>query len=282
MRLGLIAGNGRFPFLVLEGASRLGHDVTIVAIKEEASPALKTAAAHQSAADLHWISLGQLGRCIAIFRDAGVARAVMAGQVKHTKIFSRIKPDLTFLTALSRLKTKNTDALITAVADVLADHGIALENSTAFLQPLLARGGVLTGRGPTEDECADLEFGYRMADAIAGLDLGQTIVVKDRAVVAVEAMEGTDAVIARAGHLAGPGTCVVKVAKPAQDMRFDVPVVGVPTLTAMRGAGATVLSVDAGRTLVLDGDGFYEWADAHGMTVVGRERPEGDGDSNLR
>ena len=278
MRLGLIAGNGRFPFLALEGARRLGHDVTIVAIREETSPALETAAAGDPPADLHWISLGQLGTCITILRDAGVTRAIMAGQVKHTKLFAGIIPDLTLLTVLRRLDTKNTDALITAFADVLADHGIELENSTAFLQPLLARSGVLAGRPPTEDERADLEFGYRMADAIAGLDLGQTIVVKDRAVVAVEAMEGTDAVIARAGQLAGPGTRVVKVAKPAQDMRFDVPVVGVPTLNAMRDAGATLLSVDAGRTLVLDGEAFYERADAEGVTVVGRERPKGDGD----
>ena len=278
MRLGLIAGNGRFPFLALEGARRLGHDVTIVAIREETSPALETAAAGDPPADLHWISLGQLGMCIAILRDAGVTRAVMAGQVKHTSLFAGIIPDLTLLKVLRRLKTKNTDALIAAVADVLADHGIVLENSTAFLQPLLARGGVLTGRPPTEDERADLEFGYRMADAIAGLDLGQTIVVKDRAVVAVEAMEGTDAVIARAGQLAGLGTRVVKVAKPAQDMRFDVPVVGVPTLTAMRDAGASVLSVDAGQTLVLDGEAFYQWADTNGLTVVGREKPADDGD----
>ena len=277
MRIGLIAGNGRFPFLALEGARRLGHEVTIVAIREETSPALETAAAGDPPADLHWISLGQLGKCIAILRDAGVTRAVMAGQVKHTKLFGII-PDVTALKVLRRLDTKNTDALITAVADMLADHGIDLENSTAFLQPLLARSGVLTGRAPTEDERADLEFGYRMADAIAGLDLGQTIVVKDRAVVAVEAMEGTDAVITRAGQLAGPGTRVVKVAKPAQDMRFDVPVVGVPTLNAMRDAGAMVLSVDAGRTLVLDGEAFYTRADAHGLTVVGRGRPQADGD----
>ena len=277
MRIGLIAGNGRFPFLALEGARRLGHDVTIVAIREETSPALETAAAVDPPADMHWISLGQLGRCIGILRDAGVSQAVMAGQVKHASLFAGIIPDLAWLKVLRRIDTKNTDALITAVADVLADHGIELENSTAFLQSLLAGSGVLTGRPPTEDERADLEFGYRMADAIAGLDLGQTIVVKDRAVVAVEAMEGTDAVIARAGQLAGPGTRVVKVAKPAQDMRFDVPVVGVPTLTAMRAAGATVLSVDAGRTLVLDGEAFYQQADAYGLTVVGRERPGDDG-----
>ncbi|MDP7339062.1 MAG: UDP-2,3-diacylglucosamine diphosphatase LpxI, partial [Vicinamibacterales bacterium] len=267
----LIAGNGRFPFLTLEGARRLGHDVTIVAIREETSPALETAAAGDPPADLHWVSLGQLGKCIAILRDAGVTRAVMAGQVKHTKVFG-IVPDLTALKVLSRLDTKNTDALITAVADVLADQGIHLENSTTFLQPLLAKSGVLTRRSLSDDERADLDFGYRMADAIAGLDVGQTIVVKDRAVVAVEAMEGTDAVIARAGALVGPGSCVVKVAKPAQDMRFDVPVVGVPTLTAMCDAGARVLSVDAGRTLVLDGEAFYQSADEHQLTVVGRER----------
>jgi DUF1009 family protein len=271
MKLGLIAGNGRFPFLTLEGARRLGHDVTIVAIREETSPALETAAAGDPPADLHWVSLGQLGKCIAILRDAGVTRAVMAGQVKHTKVFG-IVPDLTALKVLSRLDTKNTDALITAVADVLAYQGIHLENSTTFLQPLLAKSGVLTRRSLSDDERADLDFGYRMADAIAGLDVGQTIVVKDRAVVAVEAMEGTDAVIARAGALVGPGSCVVKVAKPAQDMRFDVPVVGVPTLTAMCDAGARVLSVDAGRTLVLDGEAFYQSADEHQLTVVGRER----------
>jgi len=277
MRLGLIAGNGRFPFLVLEGARRLGHDVTIIALREETSPALEAAAGGDPPADLHWISLWQLGKCIAILRDAGVTRAVMAGQVKHPKIFSGGVPDLTTLTVLRRLKTRNTDALISAVADVLADHGIELENSTMFLQQLLARSGVLTGRSPTEDERADLEFGYRIADAIAGLDLGQTIVVKDRAVVAVEAMEGTDVVIARAGQLAGAGTRVVKVAKPAQDMRFDVPVVGIPTLSAMRAAGATVLSVDAGMTLVLDGDAFYTQADVEGLTVVGRARPDDHG-----
>jgi hypothetical protein len=278
MRLGLIAGNGRFPFLALEGARQLGHDVTIVAIKEETSPALKTAAATAPPADLHWISLGQLGKCIAILRDAGVTRAVMAGQVKHSKIFGGFVPDLTALKVLSRLKTKNTDALITAVADVLADHGIQLEPSTAFLQPLLAGAGVLTARAPSEEERADMDFGYRMADVVAGLDIGQTIVVKDRAVVAIEAMEGTDAVITRGGCLAGPGTCVVKVAKPDQDMRFDVPVVGLPTLAAMCAAGATVLSIDAGRTLVLDGEAFYAEADARGLTVVGREKDDDVGD----
>ena len=271
MRLGLIAGSGRFPFLALEGARRLGHDVTIVAIREETSPALVETAAADPPADLHWVSLGQVGKCIAILQGAGVTRAVMAGQVKHTRLFADVFPDLAGLKVLGRLRTRNTDAVISAVADVLADHGIELEKSTAFLQPLLAGSGVLTARPPSADEQADLDFGYRMADAVAGLDIGQTVAVKDRAVVAVEAMEGTDAVIARAGELAGPGVCIIKVGKPAQDMRFDVPVVGLPTLVAMERAGARVLSVDAGRTLVIDGPRFYVQADVQGAAVVGRE-----------
>jgi DUF1009 family protein len=196
----------------------------------------------------------------------------MAGQVKHVKIFSGIVPDLTLLSVLMRLKSKNTDALIAAVADVLRDNGIELVDSTAFLAPLLAPAGVLTTRGPTDDERADLEFGYRMADAIAALDIGQTIAVKAAAVVAVEAMEGTDAVIARAGQLAGAGTRIVKVAKPNQDMRFDVPVVGVSTVEAMAAAGASLLSVDAGKTLMLDGDAIVHAADEAGITIVGRSR----------
>ena len=271
MRLGLIAGNGRFPFLALEGARRLGHDVTVVAIEQETSPALIEAAAGDPPAAVHWVSLGQVGKCISILKGAGVTRAVMAGQVKHTRLFADIVPDLAGLRVLGRLRTRNTDAVISAVAEVLAEHGIELENSTAFLRPLLAESGVLSTRPPSPDEQADLDFGYRMADAVAALDIGQTIAVKDRAVVAVEAMEGTDAVIARAGALAGPGVCIVKVGKPAQDMRFDVPVVGLPTLAAMEKAGAKALSVDAGRTLVLDGPRFYAQADVQGAAVVGRE-----------
>ena len=270
MRIGLIAGNGRFPFLALDAARSLGHDVTIVAIREEASPAMEAAAAAGPAADFHWVSLGQLGRCIDILKRANVTRALMAGQVKHTRIFSGIVPDLTLLSVLRRLTTRNTDALISAVADVLGSHGIQLVDSTAFLEPLLARSGALTRRAPTEEERGDLEFGYGMADAVAGLDVGQTIAVRQRAVVAVEAMEGTDEVIARAGRLAGPGVCVIKVAKPNQDMRFDVPVIGVATIDALRAAGAAVLSVDAGRTVVLDGDRVFEAADAAGVAVVGR------------
>ena len=268
-RIGIIAGNGRFPFLALQGARSLGHDVTVVGVREEAFPELEQAA-RAADASYHSVSLGHLGKCIKILREAGVSQAVMAGQVKHVKIFSGVLPDLTLLSVLTRLKSRNTDALISAVADVMRDHGIELLDSTVFLGPLLARDGVLTRRAPDEDERADFEFGYRMADTIAGLDIGQTIVVKARAVVAVEAMEGTDQVIARAGELAGPGTRVVKVAKPKQDMRFDVPVVGVATIDAMRRVGATALTIDAGRTLVIDGDAVFSAADAAGISIVGR------------
>ena len=272
-RVGLIAGNGRFPFLVLQGARSLGHDVTIVAIKEEAVADLE-AAAREAGADFHWVSLGQLGKCIKILRAAGVSRAVMAGQVKHVKIFSGIVPDLTLLSVLTRLKSRNTDALISAVAEVMRDGGIELLDSTAFLQPLLARAGTLTDRAPNEAEHADIVFGYRIADSIAALDIGQTIAVKHKAVVAVEAMEGTDEVIGRAGHLAGPGVSIVKVAKPGQDMRFDVPVIGLATIQAMRIAGASALSVDAGRTLVLDGEHAFASANEAGIAIVGRERSD--------
>jgi DUF1009 family protein len=270
-KIGLIAGNGRFPFLVLQGARSLGHDVTVVAVKEEAFPELE-AAAGEAGADLHWVSLGHLGKCIKILKGAGVTRAVMAGQVKHVKIFSGIVPDLTLLSVLTRLKARNTDALISAVADVMRDEGVELVDSTAFLAPLLAREGVLTDRAPSEQESEDFAFGYQMADAIAALDIGQTIAVKHKAVVAVEAMEGTDEVIGRAGHLAGPGVRIVKVAKPKQDMRFDVPVIGIATIQAMRTAGAAALSIDAGRTLVLDGDHVFASANEAGIAIVGRPR----------
>ncbi|HXI29060.1 MAG TPA: UDP-2,3-diacylglucosamine diphosphatase LpxI [Vicinamibacterales bacterium] len=269
MRLGLIAGNGRFPFLVLDAARGAGHDVTVVALKEETFPELAEAAARPPAAAFHWISLGQLGTCIDLLKSAGVSQAVMAGQVKHTKLFD-IRPDWTLGRVLMRLATKNTDSIISGVADVLHDNGIELLHSTAFLQPLMAREGVLTSRAPTDAERADLDFGYRVADTIAGLDIGQTIAVKSAAVVAVEAMEGTDAVIARAGQLAGAGVVVVKVAKPNQDMRFDVPVVGVSTIAAMQAAGARVLSVDAARTLMIDGDAVVAAANEAGIAIVGR------------
>jgi DUF1009 family protein len=273
MRLGLIAGNGRFPFLVLEAARAMGHEVTVVAIREEATRDLDAAvAAPGPAATVHWISLGQLGGWLKILEQAGVTRAVMAGQVKHTKIFGGIVPDMTALSVLTRLTARNTDAIIAAVADVMREHGVELIDSTALLQPMLASDGVMTRRAPTADEQRELEFGYRMADAIAGLDIGQTIAVKHQAVVAVEAMEGTDETIARAGHLAGPGVAVVKVAKPGQDMRFDVPVVGLATVAAMRQAGATLLSLDAGRTLMFERERMLAAADEGGIAIVGRPK----------
>jgi len=269
MRIGLIAGNGRFPFLVLEAARSQGHDVTVIATKEEAFPELNDAA-KRTGADIHWISIGHLGKCISLLKDAGITQAVMAGQVKHTKIFSGIIPDWELGKVLAKLIGRNTDGLIGAIADVLKSHGIELMNSTALIQPLLAKPGVFTTRKPTDEEQKDLDFGYRIADQIAGMDVGQTIAVKHQAVVAVEAMEGTDEVIARAGHLAGPGVCVIKVAKPKQDMRFDVPVVGFATIQAMRVAGAALLSIDAGKTLLLDQDAVRASANEAKICIVAR------------
>ena len=267
MHIGLIAGNGRFPFLVLDAARAQGHDVTIVAAREETCPELSDAAGRHGAA-IHWISLGQLGACVRLLQQAGVTHAVMAGQVRHNRIFSSgIVPDLMFFSVLRQLAAKNTDGLIGAVANVLREHGIQLMDSTALLRPLLAGAGVLTRRTPSDGEQADFEFGYRMADAIAGLDIGQTVAVKAQAVVAVEAMEGTDEVIARAGRLAGPNVRIVKVAKPGQDMRFDVPVIGPATVEAMRAAGASALSIDAGKTLVFDRSALVDAADAAGISI---------------
>ena len=275
MRLGLIAGNGRFPFLVLEAARAQGHDVTIIAVREEAFPELDEAAALHGSS-IHWISLGQLGACVKLLKQDGVTHAVMAGQVKHTKMFSGgIAPDMLLLSVLTQLASRNTDGLIGAVAGVLRDRGIELMDSTALLRPLLAAPGVLTRRAPSADEQKDFEFGYRMADAIAALDIGQTIAVSQQAVVAVEAMEGTDEVIARAGRLAGPGVSIVKVAKPKQDMRFDVPVIGIATIRAIQEAGASALSIDAGRTLVLDGDAVVAAANEAQIAVVGRPPQSG-------
>jgi len=270
--IGLIAGNGSFPLLVLRAARRAGHDVVVVAIKGEASPEIDSLAQEVGGTTLAWIDLGQLGKCIKTLKAGGVTQAVMAGQVKHVKLFGGVMPDLTLLSVLTKLKAKNTDSLIAAVAEVLQDHGITLMNSTSLLHELVAGAGVLSDTDPTDSMRADFEFGYRIADAIAGVDVGQTVVVKERAVVAVEGMEGTDAAIQRAGQLAGAGTRVVKVAKPQQDMRFDVPVVGVATINAMVQAGADALSIDAGRTLILDGEDFIRAANAAGVVVVGRSR----------
>jgi DUF1009 family protein len=272
IRLGLIAGNGRFPFLVLEAARAMGHDVTVIATKEEAFTDLNDAAA-KARAEIHWISLGELGKCITLLKNAGASHAVMAGQVKHTKIFAGgIVPDAKFLSVLMSLPFRNTDGIIGAVASVLRDEGIELIDSTALLTPMLATAGVMTKRAPTDEEAKDFLFGYEMADAIAALDIGQTIAVKHRAVVAVEAMEGTDEVIGRAGHLAGPGVRIIKVAKPKQDMRFDVPVVGLATVQAMRVAGAGALSLDAGKTLMFERGDMIKSADEAGITIVGREK----------
>ena len=269
MKLAVIAGNGRFPFLVLDAARSLGHEVTVIALQEEASKDIEQAARTAGAA-IHWISIGHLGRFLEILKDADIRTAVMAGQVKHVKIFGGFVPDATAMSVMFKLATRNTDSLIGAVAELMRERGVELINSAALLAPMLAGAGQLSERAPTEHERKDLEFGYRMADAIAALDIGQTIAVKHQAVVAVEAMEGTDETIARAGHLAGDGVTIVKVAKPNQDMRFDVPIVGLATIQALRRAGARVLSVDAGKTLIFDRDAFFASANEAGIAIVGR------------
>lgn len=269
--LGLIAGNGTFPLLVLRAARSRGHDVAVVAIEGEAHASIEDLAASLGGTSVRWLPAGELARCIVLLKDAGVRQAVMAGQVRHASMFHAIRPDAALQAALSGLRSRNTDALVAAVAGVLQQHGIGVMDSTALLSDLLAAPGVLTDAQPSEAMQADFAFGYAVADAVAGLDIGQTIVVKDLAVVAVEAMEGTDDVILRAGGLAGAGSRVVKVAKPAQDMRFDVPVVGVATIAAMTAAGADAISIDAGRTLIIDGERFIDAANAAGVVVVGRE-----------
>jgi DUF1009 family protein len=260
---GLIAGNGRFPFLVLEGARSQGIDMAVIALKEEASADLAA-----SAKRLHWVSLGELSKAIDLLHQEGVTQAVMAGQVKHNKIFSSIRPDWKLAKLLFNLKRKNTDALIGAVAKVLEDEGIHLVDSTHFLKPLVPEPGVLTRRAPDEREAADIEYGLGVARQISAMDIGQTVVVSDRACVAVEAMEGTDETIARAARLAaGKPLVVVKVSKPRQDMRFDVPVIGLPTIEHMKSAHATALALDAGRTLLFDRAKLIEQADAAGIAV---------------
>jgi DUF1009 family protein len=264
--LGLIAGNGRFPFLAAAGARSAGRRVIALAIREETEPALEAAVD-----ELHWVGLGQLGHAIDILRRAGVREALMAGQVKHRQIFSDIVPDLKLVGVLARLAFQNTDSLIGGVADALSREGITLLPSVAFLADQLAEVGTMTRRKPSRAERADIEYGETLARTLAGMDLGQTVVVKNRAAVALEAMEGTDEVIRRAGRLAGPGTVVVKVSKPRQDMRFDVPVVGAGTHEAMAEAGTNVLALDAGRTLMIDKAAFLDRAEAAGVAVFGLE-----------
>ncbi len=263
MRYGLIAGNGKFPFLVLEGARRAGVSLAVAAIKEETDPAIE-----KVAESLTWVGIVQLGKMIRFFKREGVGRAIMAGQVKHVQIFSGALPDVRMLKMLISLPRRNTDALIGGVADELAREGIELIDSTFFIKDHLPAEGVLTKRAPNERERGDIEYGLEVAREIARLDLGQTIVVRARACVAVEAMEGTDAVIRRAGSLARGRLAVVKVAKPNQDMRFDVPVVGVPTIEAMLDAGATCLCVTAGKTLMFDKAEMLALAERHRIAVV--------------
>jgi DUF1009 family protein len=282
MKLGLIAGNGRFPFLLLDAARAQGFAVTVAAIREETDPEINHRAAADDKISVTWLSLGELSRLIETFQKEGVSRAVMAGQVKHKQIFSSIRPDWRLAKLLLNLRTRNTDMLLGAVAKVLADEGIELISSTAFLEPLLAEEGVLTARAPDEEERKDIEYGLGVARGVAGFDIGQTVVVAAQACVAVEAMEGTDAAIARAGELMrsleedAPGDAstlhrrltVVKVAKPKQDMRFDVPVIGTQTLEAMKSAGATCLSVEAGRTLLFDRDALIRRADEESIAII--------------
>jgi hypothetical protein len=275
-KLGLIAGNGKFPLLVLDAACARGAQVVVAAIKEETFPEIE----QHGAASVHWLSLGELSKLIETFKREGISQAIMAGQVKHKQIFSSIRPDWKMAKLLLSLRSRNTDALIGAVAKVLADEGITLLDSTSFLEPLLARAGVLTKRPPDEQELRGVAYGREVARYLAQYDIGQTVVVAEAACVAVEAMEGTDATIHRAGEimasLHGSSTLsrklsVVKVAKPDQDMRFDVPVIGVATIEAMRKAGATCLALDAGKCLLLDGAAIVNAADEAGIAIVAEQ-----------
>jgi UDP-2,3-diacylglucosamine hydrolase len=273
-KLGLIAGNGKFPFLVLDAARAAGYEVVLIGIKEETFPEIES----RGAAAVHWLSLGELSKLIDTLKHEGVSRAVMAGQVKHKQIFSAIRPDWRLAKLLLSLTTRNTDSLIGAVAKVLADEGITLESSTSLLEPLVAKSGVLTKRAPSERERKDIEYGRVLARQLAEHDIGQTVVIAESACVAVEAMEGTDATIQRAGEimrsLHGEASTlersltVVKIAKPNQDMRFDVPVIGVKTIEVMRTAGASCLALDAGKCLLLDGERVVDVASASGIAMV--------------
>ena len=272
-KLGLIAGNGRFPFLVLNAALAEGYEVIVAAIKEEASPEIESCGAA-----VHWLSLGELSRLIETFKREGVQRAIMAGQVKHKQIFSSIRPDWRLAKLLLSLGTRNTDSLLGAIAKVLAGEGIILENSTSLLESLLAKPGVLTQRSPSEQEKMNVAYGRLVARHLAQYDIGQTVVVAETACIAVEAMEGTDAAIERAGQIMASlesnastlsrALTVIKIAKPNQDMRFDVPVIGVKTIETMRKADATCLALDAGKCLLLDGNAITSAADAAGIAIV--------------
>lgn len=264
MKYGLIAGNGQFPFLVVEGARAAGVSLAVAAIREETDPRI-----NDVSEAVEWIGIGQLGKMLSFFKRQGVEKAIMAGQVKHVQIFSGAMPDMRMVKMLWSLPRRNTDALIGGVADELAKEGIELIDSTFFIQDQLAAEGVLTRRSPSDDERQNIEYGLDIAHRIAGLDLGQTIVIRSRACVAIEAMEGTDATIRRAGDLAKGKLTVVKVAKPAQDMRFDVPVVGLPTVRTMVDAEATCLSITAKKTLIFDRAEMLALANKHKIAIVG-------------
>ena len=279
-KLGLIAGNGRFPFLLLEAARAHGLTVVVAAIKEETDPEIDARAAADPNIHVHWLSLGELSKLIETFQREGVTRAVMAGQVRHKQIFSSIRPDWRLAKLLLNLSTRNTDMLLGAIASVLSDEGIELVSSTQYLEPLLAKPGTLTARAPDEEELKDITYGRIVARAIAAYDLGQTVVIAAQACVAVEAMEGTDATIARAGDLFRTleadgdastlrrSPTVVKVAKPNQDLRFDVPVIGLATIQIMQQAGATCLALEAEKTLLFESDAIVAAADAAGIAIT--------------
>jgi DUF1009 family protein len=277
-KLGLIAGNGRFPFLLMDAARAHGTEIVVAAINEETDPEMNSRAATDRGVEVHWLSLGELSRLIEIFQRAGVRHAIMAGQVRHKQIFSSIRPDWRLAKLLLNLRTRNTDMLLGAIAKVLRDEGIELISSTAYLEPLLAKPGTLTAREPSPQEVRNIAYGRTIAKALAGFDIGQTVVVAEQACVAVEAMEGTDATIERAGvllqSLDGSASIldrsltVVKVAKPKQDMRFDVPVIGLETVRRMRKAGASCLALEAGSTLIFDLAGVSQDADAAQISIV--------------
>jgi DUF1009 family protein len=266
-KYGLIAGNGKFPFLVLEAARSQGIEMVVAAIKEETFPEIE-----QHAERVHWMSLGQLGKLIKTFKSEGVSRAIMAGQVKHKQIFSSIIPDLKMIQLLASLATKNTDSLIGGVAKMLENEGIHLMDSTSFLRPLLPEPGVLTRRFPTEDEKHDLDYGYKIARELGRLDLGQSVAICEGACVALEAMEGTDAVIKRGASLvSGRMLRIVKLAKPNQDLRFDVPVIGRATVQLMTRLNVSALAIEARKTLMIDREDLIRDADAGGITIVAVE-----------
>jgi hypothetical protein len=264
-RYAIIAGNGRFPFLVLEAARDQGIDPLVVGIKEEASPELASLVSA-----IHWLSLGEVSKLLDLLVAERVSKVVLAGQVKHVQLFSSIKPDGLVSRALQSLPRKNTDSLIGTFVRMLESRGIQVVDSTLFLKPLLPQAGPLTHRAPDADEQSDIAYGREIARKLAGLDIGQTVVVSGRACVAVEAMEGTDATIERAASLSnGRRLVVVKVSKPRQDMRFDVPVVGLKTIQVMRRSNAQVLAVDAGKTLLFERQAMIEEADEAGIAIVG-------------